>query len=154
MLAFKLVGCAAVLLCGAVYPRLCARDRRRAKGQAEALLALVRFVREQIEYYRMPLDAILARCDGEILCHFGKGGTLLERFDATAWQDRALLAIAREFAHELGRGYFSEQLCICQRAEGRLDVWLKTRAEAEVKMAKTEGVFSIGAAVLIVILFI
>ena len=154
MLAFKLVGCAVVLLCGAAYPRLCARERRLARGQAETLLALVRFVREQIEYYRMPLDAILARCDGDILCRFGKGSTLLERFDATPWQDGEIGAIAREFAHELGRGYFSEQLTICQRALKRLELWLGCQADVEVKRAKTEGVFGIGAAVLTVILFV
>lgn len=154
MLVFKLVGCAAVLLCGAIYPRLRARDRRHAKGQAEALASLVRFVREQIEYYRMPLDAILARCDGEILCHFGKGSTLLEIFDATPWLDGRLEKIALEFAHEIGRGYFFEQLNICQRAGEQLDIWLKSCAETEVKRAKTQGVLSIGAAALMVILFI
>ena len=118
------------------------------------LLALVRFVREQIEYYRMPLDAILLRCDGDILCRFGKGSTLLERFDATPWQDGEIGAIALEFAHELGRGYFSEQISICQRALEKIGVWQKKHADAELKKEKTEGVFGIGAAVLTVILFI
>ncbi len=154
MLIFKLMGCTAVLLCGVAYPRLCARDRRLALRQADALAALVRFISEQIEYYRMPLDAILARCEGDILCRFGKGSTLAEMFDATRWQDSELEAIALELSRELGRGYFSEQLCICQRALERLGAWRKKHAETEVKKAKTESVLSFGAAALAIILFI
>ena len=154
MLVFKLVGAATLLICGVCYPRLCAMDRRRTMRQADAFVSLVQFIREQIEYYRMPLDAILLRCDDDVLCHFGQGRTLSEMFERTRWQDRELEAIALELSRELGRGYFSEQLCICQRALERLDAFKKKRADTETKKAKTEGVLSIGGAILAVILFI
>jgi hypothetical protein len=129
-------------------------ERRRAQRQADALIMLVRFIKEQIEYYRMPLDTILLRCEQDILCRFGQGRTLAETFENTRWQDRALETVALELSRELGRGYFSEQLCICERALAHLNDFKKTCADTETKRAKTEGVLSIGGAVLAVILFI
>ena len=154
MLIFKLLGSGALLLCGILYPRMCQRDRHRALRQADALLALVRFMREQIEYYRMPLDEILVRCERDVLCYFGEGSSLLQMFENTVFYDSDVRAIAMELAFDIGRGYCAEQRLICQRAIDSLVCLAQKRTEASEKKKKTESVLGFGAAALVVILFI
>ncbi len=155
MLAYKLLGGGFLLLCGFLYPRLCARDRRAVLSQIDALISLVRFIRRYIELYRLSVKEILFRCDGELLSAFGGGQEdLLALFEKTKWLDSEAEAAAKGFACALGRGSVSEQLQLCDRVLSELEAHRSQKEENERARRRTEGVLSFGAAALVVILLL
>ena len=155
MLVYKLVGVGILLLCGAVYPRLAARDRRAVLSQIENLVTLIGFVRRQIAFYRLPVRDILARCDGELLEYFGgKAEDMEALFVPTKWLDGEVAQIALSFAKTLGRGYLGEELEVCDRALDSLSALHAKKSKEEAARRKTEGTLSFGAAVLAIILLV
>lgn len=144
-----------MLVCGLLYPRLCARDRHAALSQLDALITLAAFIRRHIEFYRLPVKDILLRCDSSLLSYFGgEAESLSELFERTRWLDGEVEAVALSFASSLGRGYYSEQLRICDATLSELSVLRDKRAQKEGSRRKTEGVLSLGTAVLAVILLL
>lgn len=155
MLVYKLLGGGVLVCCGFLYPCFCARDRRAALLQINALISLVRFLRRHIECYRLSVKEILLRCDDVLLREFGsRQEGLLALFESTSWLDRQAEAVALELARALGRGSLSEQLQICDRALEELVAYRSQKAESERSRCKTERVLSLGAAALAVILFL
>ncbi len=155
MLAYKLIGVGLLLLCGAAYPRLCARDRRAALLQIEALQTLIGFVRRQIARYRLPVREILHRCDGALLAQLGgREENLRALFAKTKWLDGETEKIALSFAEALGKGYVGEELGVCDGAIEALTVLRDKKTKEEGARRKTEGTLSLGVAALAVILLV
>ncbi|MBE6662386.1 MAG: hypothetical protein E7606_03780 [Ruminococcaceae bacterium] len=155
MLAYKLCGVGLLLLCGVAYPRLCARDRRAALLQIEALLTLVGFVRRQIALYRLPVREILLRCDGALLSQFGgREESLRTLFAKTRWLDGEAERIALSFAEALGKGFVGEELGVCDGTQEELAALRDKKRKEEGARRKTEGTLSLGVAALAVILLV
>ena len=152
---YKLLGCGILLGCGVLYPRLCARERRAVREQIEALMELVNFMRRQIECFRLPVAEILGRCDDGLLLQFGgRKESLSALFEGTCWLDRDAEAVARELAASLGKGYYVEQLVLCDAALTSLSALYDKREKGEEGKRRAEGVLSLGAAALAVILLL
>lgn len=155
MWIYKLLGSGLLLACGILYPCLGARERRMALAQIDALMELVGFIRRQIEYFRLPMRDILARCDGTLLSRLGgRAESLSALFEKTRWSDSGVKEIATGLATSLGRGYYAEQLLLCDEALSALAEIRLRRERGEESRRKTEGVLSLGAAALAVILLI
>lgn len=153
MWMYKLLGSGLLLACGFLYPRFCARERREAREQLDALIALVAFVKRQIELFRLPMKEVLRRCDRELLSHFAKEQeSLAALFGATRWLDREVERVAMELAESLGKGYYAEQLALCDAAMAELCSLRQEGEKGEQGRRRSESVLSLGAAVLAVIL--
>ena len=155
MLIYKLIGGGLLVFCGIWYPHVRARERSVALKQLNALAELVGFFRMNIEFYRMPMREILKRCDKKLTSCFGEeGDTLLSLFHQTRWSDNDVRAIADRFANELGKGYFSEQLRLCDNILAEIVSLRARKTEGETKKRKTEGALWFGATALTVILLL
>lgn len=117
---------------------LCEQDRRRWK-QVEAFLVLLRTVKNRIDCYGEPIDAILSRCDVTLLsaCGYGGGQEAPDFSDFLEGCELCLSAderqILRDFSGELGRGYRAEQVKVCEYYIARLD---RVREELERELPK------------------
>ena len=100
------------------------REERRRLRELEAMAALVRTVRENIEHLSRPLSEIWARIPDPFPGEPGFLSALREEGFSTALlrtevcsRDRDLL---EEFAASLGKGYREEELALCRYTEERL----------------------------------
>ena len=154
MLLCKLLGGGILLLCGLLFPRFAERERQEDALQTVRLIALVRFIRSNIEFYRIPVGDILAKCDRKLRDSFGGGDSLAAMVAGTEWCDARVGKIAEEFAAKLGKGYFAEQRRICDYTLTALDDLAGKKAAMAEKRRKTEKVLCLGGAAAIVILLI
>ena len=116
---YKLVG--AVLLAlsgvaGAVW-----MNRRSSMGlrQADGFLALLRYVRNQVECFALPVSEILRRCDPRVLSECGYASESVPRrmeelVEACRVEDRETVAYMARFSAEFGRCYRDEQVQSCE----------------------------------------
>ena len=102
------------------------REGRRRLRELEAVLALVRRIREQIERFGTPLCEIYSACDDPELARTGFLA-LLRTKGMEAAADGADLrlsegerGILRELGGRLGRGFREEQTALCRYAEDGL----------------------------------
>ena len=115
---FRLIGIAVILICGVgVGLGLAAFERKRAR-QAEGFLALVRYIRVQIDCFSLPLGRILSGCDGKLLYECGVESdrlpdflTLLKR--TKLYIPEEMCRLLRDFGAQLGSSYREEQLRSC-----------------------------------------
>ena len=136
------------------------REGRQRLRELEAVLALIRHIRESIERYGTPLGEIFAAYDDPILARAGFL-TLLRKEGMTAAADGAGLRLAetergvvRSLGERLGRGFREEQTALCKRAEDRLAEALgKQRTEAEGRERLWRSIPILAALSLILMLY-
>ena len=102
------------------------RAERRRRRELDALLSLVRHIRENIEHFSRPLDEIYARFDDPLLAASGFLTRLRQAGMGTAVRESELgigeeeRAVLISFAASLGRGYREEQIALCRYTEEKL----------------------------------
>lgn len=115
---FKTLGVLILLLCGVgMGVALAALERRKCR-QAEGFLALLRYIRLQIDCFSLPVGRILESCDGKILMDCGVESTALADFSALLSGTKLYLPedfcrMLEDFSHQLGGSYRTEQLRCC-----------------------------------------
>lgn len=154
MLICKLVGSLFLLSCGLALPRFAAQKRRLASEQAASWMALVCFIRRQVESYRLPIGEILTRYEGVLSGYGGdRPQTLAALSGSTAWFSPETERIASRFCREFGKGYYGEQMKLCDEVLAELSVCLKEMSANEEKKKKSEWVMSVfGSAVVVILL--
>lgn len=113
MRGFKIFGVLLLLGCGMLSAALWVAFERRRCRQAQGFVALLRYVRMQVECFSLPVARILERCDGQILTDCGVEAELPG--DLSALLTGARLYLPEEFCRLLAD--FSGQLGGCYRAE-------------------------------------
>ncbi len=135
---FRCAGAAILLASAAGWGLSEIREGRRRLKELEAVLTLIRHIRESIERYGMPLGEIYASYDDSVLARDGFL-TLLRQEGLKAAADGAAgrlaeseRSVVRSLGERLGRGFREEQTALCRQAEDRLAEALgKRRTEAE-----------------------
>ena len=138
----KLVGCAIIFCCGALYSSSAKRDAMSELAETDRVLTLFRYIKSEISDYSTPLDEIFAsrQVFGGIE---GLLGSLSESLRAELYEARAL-----------GRGYGNEEIRICDKLIGRLETrkkLLEARAKEVITVSRVKG-FGISAAVVILLI--
>ena len=152
---YKLLGIALMLVCGLGVPRLRARERRAALSQVEALTALVRHLRHEIEADRRPLLEIRRRCEPSLLLPFGgKADSLADLFGQTCWLDGEAKRCALSLSETLGRGSLSDEVALCERTLEQLEGYRAARLKSEEGKQKSEGALALGGVALVVLFLI
>lgn len=134
MPVFKWGGFALIICCGIFAGRSIVLFERRKYMQIEGFVALLQYVRLQIECFSLPVPKILAQCDEKILTACGVEGTPHD-FEAllsktTLYLSEEYCRLLYEFATRLGSGYREEQLRCCEYYLTRLQTYLdSTRTE-------------------------
>lgn len=115
---FKAVGIVLILLVGVgLGVALSAYERRRCR-QAEGFLALVRYIRLQIDCFSQPIGRILAGCDNGILVDCGVESDQLPDFATLLRGTRLYIPedmcrLLMDFGSQLGGSYREDQLRCC-----------------------------------------
>lgn len=92
----------------------------------EGCIALVRYIRVQIDCYAMPLEEIFKRCDENILVQCGytddeMPGDLPHFFNRLRLSNKELCRIVFDFSVDFGKHYREEQLKRCDACIAELE---------------------------------
>ncbi len=102
------------------------RAEKRRQRELDALLSLVRDIRENIEHFSRPLGEIYDRFEDPLLASSGFLTRLRQAGMETAVREsegavgEAERAVLLSFASSLGRGYQEEQIALCRYTEEKL----------------------------------
>lgn len=136
-LTIKLLGSAFLLFSSICYGEMHIRSDRLKTRDIEAVIDIIKYISEKIEYFSAPLPEIFLQYSND---HFEKTGVLEEirrsgiKFLCTdnklsiSQEDRDLLS---KFASELGKSYVDEELALCRYTYEKLK-------ESEAKLRETQ----------------
>lgn len=122
------------------------------------LISLIKYIRDNIDCYSMPIDKILESCRGDILYNLGiekKISDLSELYDELKKSfDGECIKILYTLARDFGKGYREHQMKICDTAVLALERHLETLeiAYPAHKRRIATLCFSIGGMLLIALL--
>ena len=107
---YKLVGALLLALSGVLGAVWMNRRSSMVLRQADGFLALLRYVKNQVECFALPVSEILRRCDPKILSECGYEGEAVpqrmeELVEACRIEDRETVEHMTRFSREFGRCY-------------------------------------------------
>lgn len=157
MVIYKLAGAALLLLCGALGGRMICRDRERDLEVIEGYIALIKYIKNQIDCFNKPLDRILASCPNSILASIGASpgeGGMAELLGRSPNPPAAVAELLGGLSLELGGGYRESQLKLCDYYLGRIGAERdRLAAELPRKRRSTMTLCVCGAAALALVMF-
>ena len=118
MEGYRLVGAILLALSGFFGAYLANQKATYALRQAEGWLALLRYVKSQVDCFALPMGRILEGCERSVLRECGYGEEkrpedLEELLAHSAIRDGETERIVRGFAREFGKSYREEQTKGC-----------------------------------------
>jgi hypothetical protein len=84
MIIYKLIGSAGLVASGIWFYFIREKFQKRKELQFSAYIKLISYIKNQIECYMLPIDAIIAECDIELLSECGsvnRASTLVDFLD-------------------------------------------------------------------------
>lgn len=153
----KLIGGALIMIFSAGAASYIVSCEKKKIEEIEGFIALLRYIRNQIDCFSVPMETILSSCP-EILSKLGVDETttsfseLISKCDMTSGEE--CKKIIREFALSLGKGYREQELKKCDKAIGELEN-IKNRMVASYpskKKTTSALCLAIGGALLIALL--
>jgi len=158
-MAIRILGAAILSLCGVLFAAHLNRRAENCLGETEGWIALLRFVKGQVECFSLPMGEILARCDAEILRTCGYGATLSPKsfsgmIEASCFCDQDCERIARAFAEDFGRGYREEETRGCDYYLAQLESHKEALSKKLPLQKKRNATLSICAALALVLLLL
>ena len=152
----KAVGAVFIMLSGIVLSSsLCAADEKNINS-TEALLSIVKFTKNQIDCFGIPIGEIFKRCDRELLgkCSVYITPTSFDEFISDAELSDEAEKIITAFSSEFGSSYRDGQLKNCDYCIARLSECLAAQKEDYKKNKKLYRAICLSAAIGIIILAI
>ena len=130
---------------------------KRGLSQTESFIALVRYLRSEIECFSMPLPRAMARCPQELLEGCGctrEVSDLRELLRVCSVYDARAFKLVSRFCDEVGRGYRDEQLALCDYYITLLDEYRAELTVALPERRKRNGALCVAGALALVIVLI
>ena len=126
--------------------------------QTEGLIALIKFLRTQIDCFSMPVGEALSRCPREILDRCVGGGVspsgAEELLESLRTYDRQTRGIMEQLCRQIGRGYRAEQLALCDGICEQLEQRREALAQQLPLKKKRNSTLCVSGALVLVILFL
>ncbi|MBQ8140467.1 MAG: stage III sporulation protein AB [Clostridia bacterium] len=159
MYFYRIAGAAILAFSGFAGAWIMNSSVSRTLTQTEALIALMRFIRIQIECFALPASEIIRRADGELLSRCGYcGGELPESFEELfekfSVRDGEAAAITQNFARNFGKSYRSEQLRECDYYIAQLCDAKQRISDELPKRKKVNSTLCVSSALALIILLI
>ena len=137
MIIYKLIGSAGLVASGIWFYFIREKFQKRKELQFSAYIKLISYIKNQIECYMLPIDAIIAECDIELLSEcssVNRASTLVDFLDnSTFYIDEDVIRLLYDFAEDFGLKYYNEQIKTCDRYINELnksrEVYLNQRAK-------------------------
>ena len=127
----KLFGMASIILSSVAASRTLIEQERKRVAQIDSFMAIIRYIRDQIDCYSAPIGRIFAECPRHFFDGLGgyqgeiSFGQLLERHEFTV--DGEGKRILFEFSDSLGKNYRDRQIRLCDSAIVALEGYRKTK---------------------------
>lgn len=158
-MVLRLLGAAILSLCGVLFAAHLNRNAERHLREAEAWIALLRFVKAQVECFSLPMGEILCRCDADILRNCGCFASVPPKsfsamLEVSAFCDDECEKIARAFAEEFGRGYRDEATRGCDYYLAQLEAYKNALAKKLPAQKKMNATLSVCGALAVVLLLL
>lgn len=155
----RVLGAAILSLCGVLFARQLNRRAEARLHEVEAWIALLRFVKGQVECFSLPMREILLRCDAAILRGCGYAADVAPKsfsgmLEASSFCDGECEKIARAFAEEFGRGYREEETRGCEYYLAQLESYKETLTKKLPAQKKMNATLSVCAALALVLLLL
>ena len=156
---FKIAGASMLACSGVAVGVMLNRTASAALRQNEAMMALLRTGRGQVECFSLPIGQILAGCEREVIEACGDTEEDTPRdleglvSHVTVWDPRTV-SIISQFGAEFGRGYREDEVRACEYAISLLEERRSTLAlELPVKK-KRNMTLSVCASLALVLLLL
>lgn len=152
----KAVGALLIMISGIVLSSsLCELDEKRINS-TDALLSIIKFTKNQIDCFGIPVGEIFKRCSPELLERCGVYAPPLDfdGFLSVAELSPEAEKILKTFASEFGSSYRDGQLKSCDVCINQLSELLNSERESYKKNKKLYRAICLSAAVGIIILAI
>lgn len=154
----KAAGGALILFAGWLTAFQLNRAESKKLSQMDSLIALLRFIRVQIDCYCVPVGEILRRCEPSLLTGCGLSsppGDFLSLLDGLKpAPDGKTAEVLYSFCQELGGSYRDEQLKSCDYHIARLTAIREPMYSEAAKRKKVNTALCLSAAAGVVILLI
>ncbi|MBO5416452.1 MAG: stage III sporulation protein AB [Clostridia bacterium] len=129
----------------------------RTLRQTEGLIALLRFIRSQVECFALPAARIIAVCDDELLrsCGFEGGeppSDFCALFESFSISDAEVAHLMRGFSASFGRCYREEQIKECDYYIDLLRDRRERLAETIPSKKKVNSTLCVSSAIALIIL--
>ena len=121
----KLAGAVMIIISCLTTARTLTSLEKEKSDQLDSFIALIRYIRNRIDCYSIPIDKIFAECPDDIFDHLGgkEAGMsfdgLLSRKNVTVSEDAR--GILEEFSKTLGKNYRERQIKLCDGAISSLE---------------------------------
>lgn len=155
----KIMGAALVIIGGAL---LSLTLNKRADMESEldyGWLAMLRYIKNQVDCFSLPITEILKKCDGELFkrCGFGDGEPpkdICSLMSGASFSDKETERMLKEFFGSFGRFYRDEQVAQCQKYISMLESHTESkRRQLPVrKKLNTTLIMSVSIAIAILLL--
>ena len=91
----------------------------------ETFVLLIRYIRDRVDLYSMPIDKILSSCKESILSRLGVESSVKDMHELlfgcdAAWSEESD-RILRDFADSFGKSYREQQIKLCEITAKALD---------------------------------
>ena len=154
----KLVGSVMVLISCLATSRIISALEHEKNERLDSFITLIRYIRNKIDCYSVPIDKILADCPEEIIDPLGGKETgmtfedILHRKNNLIGDDSR--RILEEFSKTLGKNYRERQLKLCDGAISALEVIRDTEVKKYSAKKKTVNAlcFAVGGLIIILLL--
>jgi len=155
----RLLGAGILSLCGVLLAMHLNRRAEAHLREVEAWIALLRFVKGQVECFSLPMSEILARCDASVLRECGYPADVSPKsfsamLEASSFCDGECERIAHAFAEGFGRGYREEETRGCEYYLAQLQAYKETLSKKLPAQKKMNATLSICAALALVLLLL
>ena len=152
----KLVGSALIVMASAGVVSYVISGEKKKIEEVDAFIALIKYVRNQIDCFSMPIEKILASCP-ELVSKIGVSekttsiSGLVSKCDISCQECKKII---NAFSLSLGKGYREQEIRLCEKVIGELEN-IKKGLECSYPSRKRTTValcLAIGGALLIALL--
>lgn len=165
MITFKVVGGAMIFISSLIFYFQLQKHEQEKIKQAKGFILLLKYIKNQIACFSLPITEIISRCDKKILSDCGisfdfspdaSKSEVLPEIVANIPRhidDEAFLIIER-FANDFGKTYLEEQLKSCDYYIYELEKY-KNKIEAEIpkeRKIRFALCFSISASIILLLM--
>ncbi len=144
MLLYKLIGSVGIVASALIMYFEMQKYEKLKLNQINAFVLLIEYIKNQIECYLLPIDAIIHNCDIELIraCGINQNNQNAKNLDDLIssiifYCDKESADIIKQFAHDFGQSYIGEQLRFCDYYKNEL---LKQRDKIKEKGLKEQKV--------------
>ena len=152
----KIIGGASIVICSIFFAISHRRFEERRLRTLDGLIALITYIKGQVDCYALPIGEILSRLPAEIFydCNCPEGADSIDEIVAECriYLEEESLRLVEAFASEFGSTFREEQLRRCDHYISSLGAERRVLAEDVIKRSRVGSALWVCSSLAILIL--